>query len=440
MRTSLSRHFYRLDEVRAALRDCIIERRVEKGLFWTQELLDSGEDEYLFETLLEAWAFAVGPAKFRWLVDAYEVGHADLLMLSLQLLRLPRESADCSLLGVVLRGYEDCRRGRLAVPAVAFREAVRAGNVRGAMCAWLQLEGGVASVVLGELCALAPAGRRPALEALATWHTWCGSLTAPIWTTLTATFAIMCLCMMEAQWEVSIAPYKPITTESGNRITGLLEEWRGLLGRRGRRVYEIPRDILKWETARGRMRWSESTWSELWRVWEHLEGTRCWDDVAESVGYAWEGYDSMGWEEFVEAVCYKDDWPDEWSAEDQAKSHGDGSLAPKESLFRPQWLRRWLPETGICCEGLVGREIIAKVGELEEGLESDAGLESSNAGLESFNAIYMWQLLECLPALETMGWSVDYEVAECPVVTALANGVKTMKLSELKKRKTANPA
>jgi hypothetical protein len=430
MRTSLSRHFYRLDEVRTALRDCIIERRVEKGLFWTQELLDSGEDEYLFEILLEAWAFAIGPTKLRWIVDAYDVGQVDLLMLSLQLLRLPRESADCSLLGVVLRGYEDCRRlpagFQLSVPADAFRVAVRAGNVRGAVAAWLQIESGVASVVLGEMCALAPRDRRPTLEALATWDTWVpDALTRPIWATLTQTMAILCLCMTDAQWVASISPYKPITTEFGAHVTGLLEEWRGLLGRRGRRVYEIPRDVLKWETARGRMRWSESTWSDVWRVWEHLQGTRCWDDLADSAGYGWQGYDSAGWEDFVEGICYKDDWPEEWSTEDQAKSHGDGCLSPKEVLYRPQWLRRWLPQTGICCEGLVGREIVAKVEELEAGLEG------------SSEAVYMWEFLEHLPVLETMGWSTDYKAPECPAMTALTSGVKTMKLSELKKRKQA---
>jgi len=96
MRTSLSRHFYRLDEVRSALRDCIVNRRVDKGLFWTQELLDSGEDEYLFETLLEIWAFAVGPAKFRWVIDAADTGRADLLMLSLQLcLQLTHTTLNC---------------------------------------------------------------------------------------------------------------------------------------------------------------------------------------------------------------------------------------------------------------------------------------------------------------------------------------------------------
>ncbi len=426
MRTSLSRHFYRLDEVRSALRDCIVNRRVDKGLFWAQELLDSGEDEYLFETLLEIWAFAVGPAKFRWIIDAYQVGQADLLMLTVLLLRLPREAADGSLLGVVLQAYEDCRQ-RIPFPAGAFRDAVGKGNVRAAAAAWLQMESATALAVLTEQCALAKADRQMVLEALGTWASWVpGELAAPIWTTLTAMMAIMTLCMTDAQWAVSTSPYRPITTETGAHITGLLGDWRGLLGRRERRVYEIPRDCLKWDTERGRMRWAENTTEELWRIWEVMEGTRCWDDLALATGYAWSGYDTAGWAEFLEAA-FPDDWPEEWSVEDQSLSHGTGSLAPKEPLCRKLWLGRWLPATAMCCEGWSADTIRRRVGEMEEGFRGFP------------NAVYMWEFFACLPPAPAMGWSAAVMAAppECPLVEGLSTGVKGIKLSELRKRAAA---
>lgn len=425
MRTSLSRHFYRLDEVRSALRDCIVNRRVDKGLFWTQELLDSGEDDYLFETLLEIWAFAVGPAKFRWVVDAADVGRTDLLMLSLQLLRLPRDAADGSLLGVALQAYEDCRRSaKLPFPAGTFREAVSKGNVRTAAAAWLQLEAGAAAAVLGEQCALAPANRALVLEALGAWATWVPTqLTRPIWSTLSAMMAIMTLCMTEAQWVASTGPYRSLSDDTSAYIAGLLGDWRGLLGRRERRVYEIPRDCLKWDTARGRMRWADNTTEELWRIWEVLEGTHCWDDLAVATGYAWSGYDTAGWEEFLDAA-FPDDWPEEWSVEDQQFSHGVGSLSPTERLYRPQWLGRWLPQVAVCCEGWSVDSIRRRVDELETELGGRPG------------AIYMWEFLECLPAVGTMGWSATVTLAPvCPLVNAITTGVKSMKFSELKKRK-----
>ncbi len=423
MRTSLSRHFYRLDEVRATLRDCIVNRRVDNGLFWTQELLDSGEDDYLFETLLEIWAFAVGPAKFRWIVDAYQVGKADLLMLSLQLLRLPRDAADGSLLGVVLQAYEDCRV-KLAFPAGAFREAVSKRDVRAAAAAWLQLDVGAGVAVLAEQCALAPANRALVLEALGAWATWAPvDLTRPIWGTLTAMMAIMVLCMTDAQWAPSTGPYRPITTDMGAHVMELLADWRGLLGRRERRAYEIPRDCLKWDTERGRMRWAENTTEELWRIWEALEGTQCWDDLAATTGYAWSGYDTEGWAEFIEAA-FPDDWPEEWSVEDQRLSHGFGSLAPTEPLYRRLWISRWIPGTAMCCAGWNVDTIKKRVDELETAL----------GGFP--NAVYMWEFFECLPALPGMGWSADVKaVPECPLVNAITDGVKSMKFSELRKRK-----
>ena len=425
MRTSLSRHFYRLDEVRSALRDCIVNRRVDKGLFWTQELLDSGEDEYLFETLLEIWAFAVGPAKFRWVIDAADTGRADLLMLSLQLLRLPHEAADGSLLGVALRAYEDCRcGGKLPFPAGTFREAVSKGQVRAAAAAWLQLEAGAAAAVLGEQCALAPASKQLALEALSTWVSWAPSaLVQPIWSTLSAMMAIMALCMSEAQWAPSTTPYRQISDDSQTHILELLADWRGLLGRRERRVYEIPRDCLKWDTERGRMRWAENTTEELWRIWEVMDGTRCWDDLAAVTGYAWSGYDTVGWAEFIEAA-FPDDWPEEWSVEDQCLSHGAGSLAPAESLYRPQWLGRWLPAASL-------------IGESADAIKRHVDVLETELGGRP-DAVYMWEFLECLPAVPTMGWSSTVvAVPECPLVGAITDGVKSIKFSELRKKKAA---
>ncbi len=431
MRTSLSRHYYRLDEVRAALRDCIINRRVDKGLFWTQELLDSGEDDYLFETLVEVWAFAVGPAKFRWIIDAYQTGKEDLLSLSLQLLRLPRTAADGSLLGAVLRAYEGCRlAGQLASPASSFREAVRKGDIRTAVTAWLQLEGGAAAALLGEQCALAAPAKSLVLEALSTWPGWAPEpLTCPIWATLCAVLAIMGLCMTEAQWAESTKPYTPLKDETKASLTDLLDEWRGLLGRRARRQYEIPQDCLKWDTARGRMRRTERTTSELWRVWEVMRGTRCWDDLAAVTGYRWAGYDTEGWADFAEAASHPDDWPDEWSAESQGLSHGDGCLGPSERLYRPQWLRRWLPDAAL-------------IGETAEAIRGCAEqLEEALGGRP--DAVYMWEFLEYLPTLPAMGWagagaaSTLPPVPECPQVAALASGVKSIKLSELRKKKVA---
>jgi hypothetical protein len=155
-----------------------------------------------------------------------------------------------------------------------------------------------------------------------------------------------------------------------------------------------------------------------------MDGTHCWDDLAATVGYAWSGYDTAGWADFIEAA-FPDDWPEEWSVEDQCLSHGAGSLAPTESLYRPQWIGRWLPAAPLIGESADAIKRRVDVLETELGGRPDA--------------VYMWEFLECLPAVPTMGWSstVVAPVPECPLVGAITEGVKSIKFSELRKKKAA---
>ena len=53
--------FNRLDEVAASLRYALIERRIEEGMYWTEELLDSEEYGLLLRVITDVWVFSLGP-------------------------------------------------------------------------------------------------------------------------------------------------------------------------------------------------------------------------------------------------------------------------------------------------------------------------------------------------------------------------------------------
>jgi hypothetical protein len=367
MRTSLSRNLYRLDEVVAAFRMCIVERRVNEGLFWALELFLSEELELLAMAMLDVWVFTVGARRLRWFFDFMEARNLDaldrddgriLLVLAERLLRLPRDCADSSMVALSVMCCKDLMRtrgpgvsggvgaaaGAATTDAVtAFRVCMAARDVRGAASAWKA--GDSRAELIREIYAEFPA-RAEVLAQLSAMTTEQGlgwrEGTAGVWWDLAGYMTIWAACLTDADWAASVAPFRDAAPDVRARIDTMMDGWEDLAGTVAGRVYAIPRDCLKWETARGRMYYTQTTVGELWHAWMALKGTRYWDNVAAECGYAWTGYDTAGWDAFVSEAFEASDWPDEWSAECQAKSHGDGCLSQTERPFIMQWLKRWM--------------------------------------------------------------------------------------------------
>ena len=68
----LTRHLYRHDEVMTALLWCLQKRRVEEGLFWLQELLDSELYDDVFKVMFKGWLWSFGCLQMGWF-EAYYV-------------------------------------------------------------------------------------------------------------------------------------------------------------------------------------------------------------------------------------------------------------------------------------------------------------------------------------------------------------------------------
>lgn len=72
----LTRHFYEVDEVCFALLDCLRYKKIEEAVFWTRELILSGEHDELEKTVIQGWIIYLGVLHVNWL-DLWFVESAD---------------------------------------------------------------------------------------------------------------------------------------------------------------------------------------------------------------------------------------------------------------------------------------------------------------------------------------------------------------------------
>ena len=134
--------------------------------------------------------------------------------------------------------------------------------------------------------------------------------------------------------------FKLLAANIDNNNLQTLNELASAVGRRERRVYQIPNSCLYGTTYRGRSRWAQNNCTQLYNIEKYLVGCPFWDEVlteyaiiTDDSTIQWLSDDKM--EEFYEKY-FPDDIPDEWLKKDQQKSHGDGVLGPtdKPNIWR----------------------------------------------------------------------------------------------------------
>jgi hypothetical protein len=381
--STLTRHFYALDEVVAALSHCCKAGRPKEACFWLQELIDSGEAAFAIKAMVETYIFNCGVMHLGWLKAAYEafateeVTEDALYEICIALCRI--SVRDYSLIGLHLVRMADCRSG--VAPKLEgvqpegthqyFMEALRQGNVRAAFWAANSVD------VVAMLRTATHSLMVGPLEIIYGLNGWAG--------TAFASHTILCLLLMTCglrldEFEATLAP--PIV---GIPATILEEriQWAALLGRRARRLYTVPNDCFYLVTQRGRMPWSASTDADLRRVGDklttapYLRNCEFWNDMIDECT---EGSpdkdcfaddedcfaDDESWENFANKA-FVDDIPDEWSAEERLKSHGPGKCGQATACATvSKWLRYNVStnEMGVVtfrgCRFLAGCELTAK--------------------------------------------------------------------------------
>ena len=374
MHTSLSRHLFRLDEVVAALRYSIVERRIEEGMYWTLELLDSSEYKLLFDTLLEVWLSTVGCARLDFLFEFSKLVPSltkpsgelsdSLLELSYNLLKVSTDCRDGSVLAIAIISLEDFAAVANAgnnmsldeqMSSLSFNDSASIGTLKSklhsgenpttAIRAWLEIKSA------GNLPVVNPM-RRTAQAACRLLKIYKNSTG---WQYLWTTLETLILCMKDDQYNEAIrgSDMVPLGVEAQELVMG----WMALTGRRKSRCFTITKWCLKWCTERGRSTYQPMNIEEIRRPWTVMGRSVYWSQKATEFGceiigneISAEASSDEAWEGFMN-FAFPDDIPDEWSLEDQMKSHGEGMVAPGYSPSFSNWFRSWFPENSWASPG-----------------------------------------------------------------------------------------
>ena len=341
--TSLSRHFYALDEVHAALVYCSRRNDPAETLFWCQELLLSGHIGETISTLFEAWLWHKGPSHISWLVRAWtclrseSLAAEDILLAAAQLSTIPYDKQDHSLWNILaLASGKMPDRITPCTPVwvdkemdekeLYFIRALHQGKARSAWWMAQQLDM-VRTWSIIETYALQQQleSHMIVLEALQQYEHLLGYRNAEY------DMILLCTAVLYCCHPVQLTKELPVQLHSMHKKA--MDHWNTRIGTKAYRSYRIPSACLYGVTRRGTMKWSQSTVSFLNHIEPSLIGCPFWEEAIAEYGtiqggrIQWNSDDEL--EEFYERY-FPDDIPDEWTKAEKAVSHGDGLLSPTE--------------------------------------------------------------------------------------------------------------
>ena len=362
----LTRHLYEIDEVVSALQLCL-RNWYGRAVFWTWELIVSGEEELALTTIRDMWlrtggGFDPAIASFKPKTEEDWIG---LVLRTIEAGRAARSTNAEVLLAKTATATE---RSRTAPPPQSARAATRRATRSSAFVAsldpaeqispddaaqwWISLDSACRQSAFRDAIWLIQVAQQP-ISADAIWSALRiasrgGPATAdairllqtaatphPASQILHQVAAVLLLCCPTATRETMVAP--PALTGLGHYVRDWTS-WNAKVGRRAARIHAIPTDALHQGTTRGSMEFKFTNVPDLREPLPILmEGCRWWRETIKAVG-AIEDPDTDTltfpdddvYEDFMDTY-FPDDIPDEWSGPDQQKSHGRGSLekAPK---------------------------------------------------------------------------------------------------------------
>ena len=346
----LSKHFYSLDEVQAALFYTAGRYDAKEALFWCKEMIDSGCIGEAISTLFESWLWHKGPFCIAWLVQAWttlrseELTEEAILLSVYQLCSCKKK--DNSLWNILALGSQSVDRVTPKTPPLPypddemcpkelyFLRALHQGKARSAWFianyleparVWWLVEWYHTHVYPYTECR--DANR---LEALKGYEDLLG-YRSDAYDTIIRCCAILSVC--------TSSPKQHMAPGMDERMNTAIEEWKKLDGRQSRRIYTIPSACLYGRTQRSHMKWSQPNLVQLYQVEMYLVGCPFWEDVlshhATIINEKIQWVSEKERETFYQTY-FPDDIPDEWSLAEKKKSHGDGvlGLTDKVTLVR----------------------------------------------------------------------------------------------------------
>ena len=354
----LTRHFYALDEVHAALQYASGRNDRLETLFWCKELLWSQCVGETISTLFESWLWHKGPFQLQWLLGAWatlaseELSEDDILLSAYQLSAISYRHRDHSLWNILVLTAQGAEPERLTpktpttLPSLDKRECyfVRALYQGKAYSAWW-MSRHMATDRVWELltwyathCTSNGASYHTCINALQNYEQLLGYRTEE-YDTVIRCLAVLSLSLSPSQQAHSFSSL-PLVLDTNSKDR--LSEWSQLLGRKSYRVYSIPKNCLYGATCRGRLPWRCSTISQLNET--HLIGCPFWEEAISE--YALIDGLIIHWnseEQFYDRY-FPDDLPDEWTKAEKERSHGDGLLDPRDTTNLAKYARLFLSQ------------------------------------------------------------------------------------------------
>ena len=326
---AITRNLYREDEVLAALKWCTLKGRAQEAIFWAQEALDSNLQEECLSALFWVWCFCVGITNLAWLSHFRRVQqkgpnaitHDDVQQLLMGLLRGASSRRDGTVFALLGLGITYESKLETLKDAISQCQPLDAWVLSKAL--W-QTMPATAWSLLKDGC-----GKRvDAREAIHMLELMCSGE----WTWPTRAAALTIATCAAATSSPSADWVAPVEWQTYPRL------WAHL-PMRFRRIHTPPVECLYWLTSRGENPVTETTDKDLTQNLEAaLQGSAFWSKICPTQmsddDYRMYFYDTY----------FQNDIPDEWSAEDRAKSHGRGPLhsaAADRTIVFGRCLERW---------------------------------------------------------------------------------------------------
>ena len=346
----LSRHFYSLDEVHAALTYSSRRNDTLETLFWCQELILSGHIGESISTLFEAWLWHKGPFHLSWLENAWSTLRSDtltsddILLAASHLSTIPYQQQDHSLWNILALSSDPLSQGMdrvtpktpswistdIDAEELYFIRALYQGKARSAWWMAQQWEDERVWSVLESYAIHRYADRlAPIWDALRNYEHFLG-YRSPEYDTIMRCAAVLSCCLSLEQYEKSRKGLPQLSAMQKDA----LQRWDTCVGHKKRRIYTIPTACLYGVTERGRKGSMHTNVRELNNIEPSLIGCPFWEEAIAEYGsiterIQWNSDDDL--EAFYDRY-FPDDIPDEWTKAEKAVSHGDGVLGPSESV------------------------------------------------------------------------------------------------------------
>jgi hypothetical protein len=318
-----TRHFYNYNEVIASLRLSILLRRHHDAAFWCQELIDSDMFSNAFQVILETWLFCINFTFNEWLHYAKCVYDSEnplaLQELCMNLcLSEKRDSSVWSILALQELSVDKLNRNRLKGTNIKliedyFKESLKQGRPRSAWWAAQHIPLKILKLMLDS---------------------------DSIWIlNINNSKSWLCALILYSStshlYDKYNEKYISIRTKSVEKDISL---WESLVGRRKRREICVPIEKIYMCGPRWNMSKSSSNISELYTIEQSISmDTTFWKNTLKKYNLK----DDDARENFYRDY-FPDDIPDEWSSNDQKKSHGNGMLALSEEFSIHKWMRTWI--------------------------------------------------------------------------------------------------